>query len=158
LHFPQSNLLYLSDTAPSSDRDVLDFFLPAVADALDHISTRWSQILLFFEELLNEKATILDPDRHDSLLLDDESFSRSKKLFWAINTLKELEFHLRKNIAQLDCIIDMQALANVEEGEGATLEASRSRLKLHRRALKEVATNFRAKRQEAIDLRDGVSS
>ena len=39
---------------------------------------RWERIMKYFTWLLGHRDTLLDPDTHDSLLFDDDSFSRSR--------------------------------------------------------------------------------
>jgi hypothetical protein len=52
--------------------------------------------------LIGHRDTLSDSDAHDSLLLDEHTFSRSRKYFWAINYLAELDISISENIAHLE--------------------------------------------------------
>jgi hypothetical protein len=87
-----------------------------------------------------------DPDAHDSLLFDDDSFSRSRKYFWAINYLAELDTSISGNIVELD-----KAAKRCERSfRRAALEEQLGQLQYLRQRLQ-------AQREDAIALRDGVS-
>lgn len=81
-----------------------------------------------------------DPNAHDSLLFDDDSFSRSRKYFWAINYLAELDISISENIVQLGRFVK-------------TNKALQQQLT----QLRYLRSRLRDQRNEAIALRDGVS-
>ncbi|KAH8599579.1 hypothetical protein B0O99DRAFT_365076 [Bisporella sp. PMI_857] len=122
------------------------------------IYLHWRDIIEYFDNLISEKDTFLDPERHDNLLSDDESFSRSKKYFWAITTLKELDASVSDNLLQVRRLLDSAAPSSIEKLHIAEFEDARYCLKIRYHELEEVATKLREKRQEATDLRDGLFS
>ena len=105
---------------------------------------RWEKILEYFTWLLGHRDSLSDPDAHDSLLFDDDSFSRSRRYFWAINYLAELDISISRNIIQLDRFIR-------EDSPNKSLREQLNQLQhLRERIL--------GQRDEAIALRDGVSN
>ncbi|KAF7890698.1 hypothetical protein EAF00_009013 [Botryotinia globosa] len=124
-----------SDGTP---QNALSTFFDYTIIAVPRMIQKWEQILEYFENLITEKIAFLDPLKHDNLLVDDETFSRSKRYFWAISTLKELD----ANSPQLK--------------EMRFLEGSRKHMRGRLGQLEEIAKRLRDKRQEALDLRDGL--
>jgi hypothetical protein len=61
--------------------------LQRAAEALDLMIADWSEILAYVEEPLGDQELIFSPDKHDKLLEDDKSGSRSRIYFWVINSL-----------------------------------------------------------------------
>jgi len=116
----------------------------------------WGEVLDYFEHLVSERDIFLNPERHDGLLSDDESFSRSKRYFWAITTLKELDLSISDNLLQIRRLLDARAPVTIEKLRKAELEDARSCLEIRYKEIEGVATKLREKRQEAGDLRDGV--
>ncbi len=102
---------------------------------------RWDRIAEYFSKLLGHRDTLSDPDAHDSLLFDDDSFSRSRKYFWAINYLAELDISISGNIVELEKF----AVGN---------NSLREQLK----QLYYLRERIRDQRDEAIALRDGLFS
>ena len=140
----------------SSPTDVLHATLVVADKAMMKIHFYWREILDYFDSLVSERDTFLNPERHDSLLSDDETFSRSKKYFWAITTLKELDLSLSDNLLQIRRLLDAMAPTFIENMRKAELEDARSCLEIRYREIEGIALKLREKRQEAGDLRDGV--
>ncbi|TGO10826.1 hypothetical protein BTUL_0125g00400 [Botrytis tulipae] len=103
---------------------LLTFFDYAII-AVSHMIQKWEQILEYFDNLITEKIAFLDPLKHDNLLGDDETFSRSKT-------------------------------PTIEGDEVRFLEGSRKHMRGRLGQLEEIAKRLRDKRQEALDLRDGL--
>jgi hypothetical protein len=137
--------------------DVLQATLIIADNAMMTIQSYWKTSLEYFEDLISESDTFLDPERHDNLLSDDETFSRSKKYFWAITTLKELDLSISDNLLQMQKLLDTEAPKWVESSRKSDLEDARSCLRIRYREIEQIALKLREKRQEAVDLRDGVS-
>lgn len=130
-----------------------------IADnAMRTIQSHWKQILDYFEQLISEKDTFLEPERHDNLLSDDESFSRSKRYFWAITSLKELDLSISDNLLQMKRLLDTRASEWVENSRKSELEDARSCLRIRYHEIEKIALRLKEKRQEAVDLRDGAGS
>lgn len=147
------DLLVAEGTEP-----LLEAMLMYVQPALLHISSKWTQIHEYFDNLVSEKVAYLDPDYHDTLLVDDEAFSRSKKYFWAISTLKVLDVSISDNITQIRKLLDTKG--GIIESDPKVLD----NLTVYRRSiqsrlneLEAIAQKFRGKIDEVIYLRDGVS-
>ncbi|KAK2774914.1 hypothetical protein FQN53_003390 [Emmonsiellopsis sp. PD_33] len=56
--------------------------------ALRDVSDSWEEIASHFVCVLNDQDAIFDPQMHDSLLFDDDTFSRSRLYFWAMDSLE----------------------------------------------------------------------
>ena len=67
--------------------------LVLVGYALRTATDQWQTMILYFDTLLSndlfdhKESTLLSPERHDMLLFEDESFSRSRKYFWVIDAI-----------------------------------------------------------------------
>lgn len=61
--------------------------LQRATEALTLMVEDWSKILDYADQLLGDQDLVLLPEKHDQLLEDDNSGSRSKKYFWVINSL-----------------------------------------------------------------------
>ncbi len=127
---------------------------------------RWEVIADYFDELLCEKRALLSPAYHDTLLTDDPALSRSKKYFWAIEFLKELEKSVSDNIRQSDRFLEYfkanpppRGRLSGSEIERAVNREYESRLKKQYTALAKLEAlraRFALKREEAVALRDGL--
>lgn len=72
-----------------------------IAIGLSHICNEWANVAAFFTEVLErESNSILSPSEHDRLFFDDAVFSQSRRYFWAIDTLTQLESFITDNIHQ----------------------------------------------------------
>lgn len=135
--------------APSIAADMIEFTMRMVVN-------RWSEILDYFSWLIGHRDALADPDTHDSLLFDDDSFSRSRRYFWAINYLAELDTSIAMNIVQLEAwITEWPDHLSVPKKE---MQAEVKSLPERLDQLKLLQEKLRALRQEAFALRDGVSS
>jgi hypothetical protein len=134
--------------APSVAADMVEFTIQAV-------SNRWLAITEYFAWLIGHRDALADPDIHDSLLFDDASFSRSRRYFWAINYLAELDESIAGNIQQLESWIAKwpQHLTVRSKEMHADVRSLPERLN----QMMALQLRLRALRQEAIALRDGVS-
>ncbi|KAI4181157.1 MAG: hypothetical protein LQ348_005067 [Seirophora lacunosa] len=74
--------------------------LNLIAQGLARISERWADFQSFFDYILDDGDSLMQPADHDNLLFDDGSFSRSRRYFWAINCLSEFETAITDNITQ----------------------------------------------------------
>lgn len=109
-----------------------------------NVLQRWEQILEYFTLLLGYRDTLSDPDTHDRLLFDDDSFTRSRRYFWAISYLGELEISILRNIIELKRCI----------GESSSNKSLREQLN----KLQHLRERIVGQSAEAIALRDGVSN
>ena len=137
--------------------EMLDDMSDLVHLCLLTVIEKWEEIADYFDSLLVEKNGLLNPEYHDSLLTDDDAFTRSKKYFWAIEFLKEAEHSISDNIKQLSRFIDLLT-TNPPVSEIGRKPFS-TRLKKHYVTLQKVEAvrkRFRSKIDEAKALRDGV--
>ena len=80
-------------TAIMEDNSIQAAFLILVGYALHCAIVEWQRMALYFDTLLSpnsindHESALLSPDKHDRLLFEDESFSRSRKYFWVIDAL-----------------------------------------------------------------------
>jgi hypothetical protein len=127
--------------------DLVEFTIRAVIN-------RWLGITEYFAWLIGHRDALADPEIHDSLLFDDASFSRSRRYFWAINYLAELDESIAGNILQLERWISLwpQHLT-----VGSNLNGEVRSLPERLNELMALQLRLKALRQEAIALRDGVS-
>jgi len=116
---------------------------------------RWLEIFDYFSMLIGHRNSLPDPDIHDSLLFDDDSFSRSRRYFWAINYLAELDTSIAGNLAQLEAWIAKwpDHLHVLKKGINVEVKTLPEQME----QLKALQGKFRALRLEALALRDGVS-
>ncbi|KAF7881479.1 hypothetical protein EAF00_011848 [Botryotinia globosa] len=85
-------------------------FIVAFSGIIDR-STRafidhWDILANYFEKLLRESDTLLKPELHDLLLVDNSKYFKSKRYFWALNILKEIESDVAAVISQLEGFMD----------------------------------------------------
>ena len=67
--------------------------------ALKRIVQATTHIVDYVDEILDIKSDILlDPKKHDQLLFDDDSFSRSRKYWWASNLLVTLRQNIEDSL------------------------------------------------------------
>ncbi|RLL97499.1 hypothetical protein CFD26_105485 [Aspergillus turcosus] len=58
-----------------------------ILQALEDAADSWEQVANHLSSLIDNQGAIFDPDEHDRLLFDDNTFSRSHLYFWAIDCL-----------------------------------------------------------------------
>ncbi|PGH16492.1 hypothetical protein AJ80_05177 [Polytolypa hystricis UAMH7299] len=72
--------------------------LGLICDALWLAAEAWEKLRAHHGALLdsqaNEQNPLLDPDKHDALLFDDDIFSRSRLYFWAVDILEVFQQHI----------------------------------------------------------------
>jgi hypothetical protein len=147
-----------SDLDRGLTHEMLDDLSGLVHRSLVTVVEKWEQIAGYFDGLLSEKSGLLNPDYHDSLLVDDGAFTRSKKCFWAVEFLKEAESSITDNIQQTRRFTDLLN-ACPPAGE-ATRRLYSIQLRKHYIVLQKLEIlrrRFRTKQEEAKSLRDGVS-
>lgn len=72
-----------------------------ISFGLSHIQNSWEPLVdLFHRRLQEEQNFILSPAKHDELFFDDAVFARSRRYFWTIDTLTQIESFITDNIYQ----------------------------------------------------------
>ena len=132
------------------------YLLYYVHRRIPDILAKWKQLLGYFKDIPDVSDAYFQPDQHDKLLVNDDAFSRSKKPFWAITTLKEIDKRISDNIHEISELIESRASSQVELEDKTQLDFYRNKLANELGGFNRTAGEFRMKRLEAIDLRDGV--
>ena len=89
-HYNLENVL---STALADQSSMQVALLVLVGYALGIAVVEWNKMAFYFDTLMGDhkfsqnESTLLSPEEHDSLLFDDESFSRSRKYFWVVDAL-----------------------------------------------------------------------
>ncbi|KAH8807840.1 hypothetical protein F5884DRAFT_900166 [Xylogone sp. PMI_703] len=139
--------------------EMLDDMSDIVYGSLLAVIDRWEEIAHYFDNLLAEKKALLNPSYHDSLLNDDSALTRSKRYFWAIEFLKEVEASICDNLKQARRFVALMT-ANPPSTVAAQ-SVFASRLHKHQMAIRKLETlklGFKHKQDEAKALRDGLFS
>ena len=147
------------DLAQGNSHEMIDDMSDIVHNCLLAVLARWEEMAGFFDDLLCEKRALLDPAFHDTLLTDDLALSRSKRYFWAIEFLKELEKSATGNIRETDRFL-CYLRDNPPSDSPVPSKEFRSRVQKLSSALTKLdilRLKFSQKREEAMALRDGVS-
>lgn len=91
------------------DQTSVDVVLDLIEFNTRIVLEKWHELERYFSWLIGHKDAPSDPDAHDSLLFDDDTFSRSRRHFWAINYLTEMNSGILGNITQLEPGISVDA-------------------------------------------------
>ncbi|QSZ29973.1 hypothetical protein DSL72_004491 [Monilinia vaccinii-corymbosi] len=121
-------------------------------------------LLGYFQRLLSERDALLDPKAHDLLLIDDSKYTNSKKYFWAINILKEIDSDIATVVIQLRGLMDLSDYSVLRTNfRLPTGKISEEREKIVVRTLGtlrddliNLQSRFNDQREIAIALRDGM--
>ncbi|KAJ8068610.1 hypothetical protein OCU04_002317 [Sclerotinia nivalis] len=135
---------------------MLMIMMICVDQALAHVTCAWNEIHEYFDNLVSEKVAFLDPQYHDTLLVDDEAFSRSKKYFWAISTLQELDISITDNIREVAKFVKLESPGLKLETPQSDWDRFQKSIVAHLTTLESTAKKFREKKSEVIYLRDGL--
>ena len=145
------------DLAKGNFHEMIDDMSDVVLTCLRTVLDKWEELAEYFDEMLCEKRALFHPAFHDTLLTDDVALSRSKKYFWAIEFLKELEKSVQDNIRQVDRL--SRLLRTTPPPEGRPSRDFEARLRKQQSALTKLEAlrvRFTQKREEAVALRDGL--
>ncbi|KAM0152118.1 hypothetical protein ACHAPC_007916 [Botrytis cinerea] len=104
--FMESYMSIHSDGEHAVDREFIAAFSGIIDRSTRDIIRHWDILANYFEKLLSESDTILEPDLHDLLLVDEWKYSKSKRYFWALNILKEIEIDIAAVVSQLEGFMD----------------------------------------------------
>jgi hypothetical protein len=70
--------------------------------ALERAADFWPAIGTHFSFILDDETAILHPEDHDKLLFDDKTFSRSRRYFWAVDSLETFRTRIMDTIQEWD--------------------------------------------------------
>lgn len=71
-----------------------------VENSMKRAVLAWEHLADHFDEFLDDGKAFMNPKEHDKLLVDDETFSRSRKYFWTLNCLSQFDICIGDNIHQ----------------------------------------------------------
>ncbi|MCJ1477486.1 hypothetical protein MMC13_006158 [Lambiella insularis] len=126
-----------------------------IGQGLQRISDRWTDFQSFFEYILDSGDALMQPTKHDNLLFDDGSFSRSRRYFWAIDCLSEFEKNITDNLTQWELWRTARIEARVRAGALSELDMAQYRfVEQHYRVLSKQREYFRQKLALTVALRD----
>lgn len=134
--------------------------LEHIIKALQKIHMRSRKLSEYMEELVFEGTSFLDTDRYFKLLFDDDTFSRSKRLFWAAASLDEFEKSLSSTLEQWHKYekVHIAPILKDEEFPGYELVKDlATRIEEVRQSLEATRRGFEKQRAHVLALRDGVS-
>jgi hypothetical protein len=133
-----------------------DEFIAAdlLTQAVACVINQWTSIAKHLKQFIVDHHLLLDPEGHDRLLFDDDSFSRSRRYFWVINFLAECDSRIDENVQEID--LAMSDWGKRLEPEG-NWDLYFEHINEKSSKLREIQSNLRVKRAETIALRDGVS-
>jgi hypothetical protein len=67
----------------------------------------WGKLVEHFDNFLKDGKPFLNAREHDNLLVDDETFSRSRKYFWSLSCLSEFTLYINDAIYQWETSRDV---------------------------------------------------
>ena len=113
------------------------------SEVICRLMREWTAISDYIETFVASKFTFLEEEKHDLLLFDDDTFSRSRQYFWVITTISE-------SIPIIDQTFDTWREMNNWRKDLNVVQEDISQLM----AIKE---RFENQKKRAEALRDGVS-
>lgn len=156
----RSGIIGFDDPVPEWDHfrpdDAATSFLTLVYHSILKAVVAWGGLVTYFDKFLDEGKVFMDPTAHDNLLVDDEAFSRSRKYFWALSCLSELQTCIDDNIHQWDTsrTIWETALANEDDWPNASNQMKEIEIWVDK--LRLYAKCFKEHHERVFALRDGL--
>ena len=90
----------LIDVAGSAPRNPALHVLKLIEEGLEMAANAWEGLRAHFNAILDDQHTLLDPQGHDELLFDDDTFSRSRLYFWAMDSLDVFITQIKDTISE----------------------------------------------------------
>jgi hypothetical protein len=146
----------IEELAFGSLLDLPSVLLRQATLCLSSISEGYEQLLDKIESNLGDRDGILDPDNHGKLLIEDQSFERSRRYFWTIDALDTFSGTLKESIKTFEQFMDAlwstskklrRGAWDRDTWEGGKEEITEANLLLER---------IKAIKERTITLRDGV--
>jgi hypothetical protein len=109
-------------------------------------------------EIGNHLESLLDQGIAEDLQVDDPDFSQSRKCFWVINSIDNFEQVIITAIEQWDWYCSANKLDRVDESSDTKMLEWVAKIRAEQRRLRDSEKRFKALRERARSLRDGVSS
>lgn len=139
-----------------------------VANALGLVTSHWREVLQQLNLIVDNRNVLRDPNHLQDILFDDDTFSTSKRYFWAINLIHEIIGLLDDNLETWD--LYKRASVNpfleryaVERDEDRQRKAHAAMLRNEKEAseacseLESIRDAFQETLKRITLMRDGVS-
>ncbi|CAG8960352.1 hypothetical protein HYFRA_00012426 [Hymenoscyphus fraxineus] len=141
----------------------VDVLIYTIDGGLKLVMYRIEELHKYLQLLINGDDPLLDPSQHDSLLSDDDTFSRSKTYFWCINLLRDLVINIDNIVLELEKFPDRYVLSSNDgrsfwEVKKPNTEILEERSKYWIEILKTKRKELLELREESKALRDGLFS
>lgn len=140
-------------------RQLKSVFLTIVAVALKFAAASWDGVARYFEKLLNEAETLLSPNEHDMLLIEDSTFKRSRRYFWAIDALSNFTGRITEIVEAWEQYKREELLllgADDPSDEGKVIRDSLEKAELEIKSLTTTNQRLESHLKRTERLRDGV--
>jgi hypothetical protein len=120
----------------------------------------WEALIGYFDKPADDRKDFLDPRLHDNLLVDDESFTRSRKYFWALSRLSEFNLYIGSAIHQWKGLRDIWEKRFPERDPGGWLRAQEQMTEIDYlcEKLQAIRVRFQQHHKNITALRDGLFS
>lgn len=140
-------------------RQLKSAFLTIVAVALKFAAISWDNVARYFDDLLNEAETLLSPNEHDMLLIEDSTFKRSRRYFWAIDALSNFTGRITEIVEAWEHYKREELLllgAKDPSDEGKVIRDSLEKAELEIKSLVTTSQRLESHLRRTERLRDGV--
>lgn len=133
---------------------VLEMLFTILLELISRLVYDWTEISDYIETFVASKFTFLNEEGHDSLLFDDDTFSRSRQYAWVITSIGEFI-----PIIQDTKRCYFSAINSVYErsGPGELRDRYWGKLVRYRYQLEDIEERLNSQEARAKALRDGVS-
>ncbi|SPJ74961.1 uncharacterized protein FTOL_04692 [Fusarium torulosum] len=155
---PRGNVQYCSE----------DVMLDAIRRNVRRAAEDWSSVQVALSPIIDHGPLFLDPNQHDNLLFDDDTFSRSRRYFWVVSCLESFQAVIDDAIEEWEkfCAEWPDMMMGIDPAEeSSTTETSQD---MTRRVLDEIETQvdrlrdisarFESSRDKTKVLREGLFS
>ena len=123
---------------------------------LSSIREGYEQLLDKIESNVGDRDGILDPDNHGKLLIEDQSFERSRRYFWTIDALDTFSGTLKESIKTFEQFMDALWRTSEKFQRGAWDRDTWERGKKEITEANLLLERIKAIKERTITLRDGV--
>jgi hypothetical protein len=123
-------------------------------DIISRLLTDWTGVSDYIEIFVASEFTFLNEEQHDSLLFDDDTFSRSRQYSWVITSIGEF-IPIIDNTMKHYSDVESWVIASRSPDEDQNRDEVKSRK--YREQLYAIRERFNNQKGRAEALRDGVS-
>lgn len=128
-------------------KNILPQLFATLLMIIPKIIAHWTKISDYVEHFIAGQDSFLHEKKHDRLLFDDDSFTRSRQYFWAITSTGEFILIVDETIKHYDNVLQWIFKDGDELRKNGELQ----------KKLKAVRDRFGMQRERAFNLREGVS-